>query len=328
MSWNVFVSRKIPQAGIEYLENAGLKVDVYPEDQVIPREELLRRISDYDALLSVLTEVVDDELLTMAEELKIVANYAVGYNNIDIPACTKRKIAVTNTPDVLTDTTADLTFTLMLSVAKRIIEGDNMVRTNNFKGWNPMLLLGSDVSGKTLGILGAGRIGSAMAVRAHGFNMQLLYHDTTRNGNIESNYQAKYVSLDELLNRSDFVTLHIPLNENTTHIINADRLKKMKNTAFLINTSRGPVIDEQALVSALKNKEIAGAGLDVFEDEPVLAPGLAELSNTVLLPHIGSATVETRDKMALMAADNIVNMAQNKIPPNILNKEIFNRRER
>jgi len=264
----------------------------------------------------------------MAEELKIVANYAVGYNNIDIPACTKRKIAVTNTPDVLTDTTADLTFTLMLSVAKRIIEGDNMVRTNNFKGWNPMLLLGSDVSGKTLGILGAGRIGSAMAVRAHGFNMQLLYHDTTRNGNIESNYQAKYVSLDELLNRSDFVTLHIPLNENTTHIINADRLKKMKNTAFLINTSRGPVIDEQALVSALKNKEIAGAGLDVFEDEPVLAPGLAELSNTVLLPHIGSATVETRDKMALMAADNIVNMAQNKIPPNILNKEIFNRRER
>lgn len=323
MNWRVFVSRKIPKAGIEFLENAGLKVDVYPEDRVIPREKLLSIIPDYDALLSVLTEVVDDELLTKATKLKIIANYAVGYNNIDVPACTKKKIAVTNTPDVLTDTTADLTFTLMLSVAKRIVEGDNMVRTNNFKGWNPMLLLGSDVSGKTLGILGAGRIGSAMAARANGFNMQILYHDTIRNGNIESKYQTKYVSFDELLNRSDFVSLHVPLNENTTHIINADRLRQMKNTAFLINTSRGPVIDEKALVSALKNKVIAGAGLDVFEEEPALTSGLAELSNTVLLPHIGSATVETRNKMALMAAENIVKMAQNKIPPNILNKEIF-----
>jgi glyoxylate reductase len=323
MSWRVFVSRKIPNAGIEYLENAGLKVDVYPEDRIIPREELLQRIPDYDALLSVLTEIVNNELLTNAKKLKIVANYAVGYNNIDVNACTKKKIAVTNTPDVLTDTTADLTFTLLLSVAKRIVEGDNMVRTDNFKGWNPMLLLGSDVSGKTLGILGAGRIGSAMAARAHGFNMQILYHDTTRNKKIESNYKAGYVSFDELLNLSDFVSLHVPLNKDTTHLINEKRLKQMKNTAFLINTSRGPVVDEQALVSALKNKEIAGAGLDVFENEPALAPGLAELPNTVLLPHIGSATVETRDKMALMAAKNIVNMAQNKIPPNILNKEIF-----
>jgi lactate dehydrogenase-like 2-hydroxyacid dehydrogenase len=293
---------------------------------VIPRNELLDRIQNYDALLSVLTEIVDDGLLNRAKKLKIVANYAVGYNNIDIPACTKKNIAVTNTPDVLTETTADLTFTLILSVAKRILEGDNMVRTNNFKGWHPMLLLGYDVSGKTLGILGAGRIGSAMAARAYGFRMQILYHDITKNPGMESKYQAKYVSLDELLKQSDFVTIHVPLNESTTHIISTDRLRQMKNTAFLINSSRGPVIDEKALVLALKNKVIAGAGLDVFEDEPALAPGLAELPNTVLLPHIGSATVETRDKMALMAAENIVNMSQNKIPANILNNEIFNRK--
>ena len=323
MSWKVFISRRIPEPGIRYLEEAGLEVEVYAKDQAIPRKELLEMIPLYDALLSVLTEQVDEKLLEKAGRLKIVANYAVGYNNIDIAACTQRGIAVTNTPEVLTAATADLAFTLILAVAKRIVEGDNMTRSGNFKGWGPLLLLGSDVSGKTLGIIGAGRIGSAVARRATGFDMKILYHDTKQNSELEKKGDAKFVSLDELLEKSDFISLHVPFNENTRHLINMNRLRQMKTGAYLINTSRGPVVDENALVTALKEKIIAGAGLDVFEEEPLLAPGLTELPNTVLLPHIASATVETRTKMALMAAENIISMAQGKIPPNILNKEIF-----
>jgi lactate dehydrogenase-like 2-hydroxyacid dehydrogenase len=323
MSWKVFVSRRIPEPGIRYLEDAGLEVEVYAKNQAIPRNELLEMIPLYDALLSVLTEQVDEELLEKAGRLKIVANYAVGYNNIDITACTQRGIAITNTPDVLTSATADLAFTLILAMAKRIVEGDNLTRRGLFKGWGPLLLLGADVSGKILGIIGAGRIGSAVARRATGFDMKILYHDTKQNRELEKKCDAKFVSLDELLDISDFISLHVPLNENTRHLINMNRLRQMKTGAYLINTSRGPVVDENALVTALREKIIAGAGLDVFEEEPLLAPGLTELPNTVLLPHIASATVETRTKMALMAAENIVNMAQGKIPPNILNKEIF-----
>jgi len=323
MSWKVFVSRRIPEPGIRYLEDAGLEVEVNAKDQAVPRKELLEMIPQYDALLSVLTETVDEELLEKAGKLKIVANYAVGYNNIDIAACTKRRIAVTNTPEVLTAATADLAFTLILAVAKRIVEGDNMTRSGNFKGWGPLLLLGSEVSGKTLGIIGAGRIGSAVARRATGFDMKILYHDTKQNNESEKKCDAKFVSLDELLEKSDFISLHVPLNENTRHLINMSRLRQMKPGAYLINTSRGPVVDENALVTALREKIIAGAGLDVFEEEPLLAQGLTELPNTVLLPHIASATVETRTKMALMAAENIISIAQGKIPLNILNKEIF-----
>ena len=323
MSWKVFVSRRIPEPSIRYLKDAGLEVEVYAKDQAVPRNELLEMIPLYDALLSVLTEQVDEELLEKAGRLKIVANYAVGYNNIDIAACTQRGIAVTNTPEVLTAATADLAFTLILAVAKRIVEGDNMTRSGNFKGWGPLLLLGSEVSGKTLGIIGAGRIGSTVAGRATGFDMKILYHDTKQNSELENKCDAKFVSLDELLEKSDFISLHVPLNENTRHLINMNRLRQMKTSAYLINASRGPVVDENALVTALKEKIIAGAGLDVFEGEPLLAPGLTNLPNTVLLPHIASATVETRTKMALMAAENIINMAQGKIPPNILNTEIF-----
>ncbi len=323
MSWKVFISRMIPDAGIEHLKNAGLKVDIYEKDHVIPRKELLHRIPEYDALLAVLTEQVDTELLDHTDKLKIVANYAVGYNNIDVQSCTNRKIAVTNTPGVLTETTADLTFTLMLTVAKRVVEGDTMIRSGKFDGWSPLMLLGADVFGKTLGIVGAGRIGSAMAARASGFNMNILYTDTKRNDDLELKYGAQFVSLDDLLSKSDFVTIHVPLNDKTHHLINSKRLKQMKSDAYFINTSRGPVVDENALVSALKENIIAGAGLDVFENEPRLAIGLAELPNTVLLPHIGSATVETRNKMAIIAAENIIKMSQGKIPPNILNKEIF-----
>ncbi|NOQ97860.1 MAG: D-glycerate dehydrogenase [Calditrichae bacterium] len=323
MRWKVFLSRRIPEPGIRYLKDAGLEVEVYAKDQAVTRQELLEMISQYDALLSLLTEQVDEELLEKAGKLKIVANYAVGYNNIDIAACTQRGIAVTNTPEVLTEATADLTFTLILAVAKRIVEGDDLTRRGLFKGWGPLLLLGADVSGKILGIVGVGRIGSAVARRATGFDMKILYHDTKQNNELEKKYEAKFVSLDELLEKSDFISLHVPLNENTRHMINMNRLRQMKTGAYLINTSRGPVVDENALVTALREKIIAGAGLDVFEEEPLLAPGLTELPNTVLLPHIASATVETRTKMALMAAENIVSMAQGKIPPNILNKEIF-----
>ena len=323
MSWRVFVSRMIPEAGIEHLKRAGMHVDVYSRDHAVPRKEFFTRAAGCDALLTVLTEQIDSELLSHAVRLKIVANYAVGYNNIDIAACTTQKIAVTNTPDVLTETTADLTFGLIISVAKRIAEGDQMIRNGRFSGWSPLLLLGSDVSGKILGIIGAGRIGSAVAARARGFNMQILYHDTKQNMDIETSYGAKMVPLDDLLGKSDFISIHVPLSEKTRHLINAQKLLLMKKTAYLINTSRGPVIDEAALVSALKERRIAGAGLDVFENEPRLAPGLSDLSNTVLLPHIGSATVETRTRMAMMAAENIIEMAQGKIPANIVNKEIF-----
>jgi glyoxylate reductase len=323
MSWRVFISRRIPEAGIKYLRKAGHKVDIYPQEQAIPRRELLETIHQYDALLPVLTEQIDEELLGRAKRLKIVANYAVGYNNIDVAACTSKNIAVTNTPDVLTEATADLTFGLLLGVAKRMIEGDNLTRSGKFAGWGPLMLLGSDVSRKTLGVIGAGRIGSAVIQRAGGFDMKILYTDTQPRPDIEDKFNAKFVSLDELLNESDFVTIHVPLSRETYHLIDANRLNQMKESAYLINTSRGPVVDERALLNALKEKRIAGAGLDVYENEPALAPGLARLTNTVLLPHIASATVETRNKMALMAAENIIKMAQGEIPPNLVNKDLY-----
>ncbi len=323
MNWKVLVSRIIPESGIESLKHAGFDVDVYTEDRPIPRKELIRKIPAYDALLAVLTEKVDRELLDVAGNLKIVANYAVGYNNIDVEACSQNHVAVTNTPGVLTESTADLTFTLILAVAKRIVEGDRLTRSGHFKGWSPLLLLGSDITGKTLGIIGAGRIGTAVAARAAGFDMPVLYHDTKNNEILDTRYKARLVSMDELLSHSDFISIHVPLTGKTNHMISTEEFAKMKPQAYLINTARGPIVDENALVQALRNKQIAGAALDVFENEPRLADGLAQFSNTVLVPHIGSATVETRTKMALMAAENIIKMSQGKMPPNILNREIF-----
>ncbi|MCS7150817.1 MAG: D-glycerate dehydrogenase [Endomicrobia bacterium] len=320
----VLVTRQLPQPAIDLLKQY-FEVDLYTENRVIPREELLRRVEDKDGLLCLLTDNIDAELMDKAKNLKIVANYAVGYNNIDVAEATKRKIPVTNTPGVLTETTADLAFALLMSVARRIVESDKFLREGKFKGWAPMLFLGNDIYGKTLGIIGFGRIGQAVAKRGLGFDMKILYYDTNRvSVEIEQKYNATFKSLDELLKESDFISIHVPLVKETYHLISDREFSLMKPTAYLINTSRGPVVDEKALVRALKDKKIAGAALDVFEKEPEVEPELIDMPNTVLVPHIGSATIETRTKMALMAAENIIAvLVHNKVPPNIVNPEIY-----
>jgi glyoxylate reductase len=322
MKRRIYVTRRIPQPGIDMLAER-FEVEIYQEDRAIPRDLLLEKAKEADALLTLLTEKVDAELMDVASKLKIVANYAVGYDNIDVREATRRGIAVTNTPEVLTNTTADMAWALMFAVARRVVEGDKFVRAGKFKGWGPMLLLGNDVYGKTLGVVGTGRIGTAVARRAIGFNMKVLYYDVVPNETLEREVGAKKVELDELLRESDFVTLHVPLLPSTHHLIGERELKLMKRTAYLINTSRGPVVDERALVEALRNGEIAGAGLDVFENEPELTPGLAELDNVVLTPHTASASVETRARMATLAAENIIAFFEGKRPPTIVNPEVL-----
>lgn len=323
MRRKVYITRMLPQPAIDMLKER-FDVEIYPEDRAIPREVLMEKVRGVDALLPLLTDRIDAEVMDAAGgSLRIIANYAVGYDNIDVEAATKRRIAVTNTPGVLTETTADLAWALMFAVARRIVESDRFTREGKFKGWGPMMFLGGDVYGKTLGVVGAGRIGTAVAMRAKGFNMRVLYTDVVRNEKIEREVGARKVELEELLRESDFVTLHVPLTPSTHHLIGERELKMMKKTAYLINTSRGPVVDEKALVEALRSGEIAGAGLDVYENEPELTPGLAELDNVVLTPHIGSASVETRTRMATLAAENIIALFEGKRPPTIVNPEVL-----
>ena len=281
------------------------------------RDELLGRLKDKDALVCLLTERVADDVLRAAPKLRIVANVAVGYDNVDVPACSKRGVAVTNTPGVLDETTADFAWALMMAVARRLVEADQYVRAGNWKGWDFDQFCGTDVWGKTVGIVGFGRIGRAVARRAAGFGMKVIYNSRTRAAeDIEKELHAEYRDLNALLAEADFVTLHVPLNGDTRQMFDAPKLFRMKPTAFLINTSRGPVVDEAALVHALESRKIAGAGLDVFEQEPFVHPGLKR-PNVVLAPHLGSASNETRGKMALVAAQNIVALFQGQRPPNI-----------
>jgi glyoxylate reductase len=287
------------------------------------RDEFLGRLKDKDALVCLLTERVADDVLRAAPKLRIVANVAVGYDNVDVPACTKRGVAVTNTPGVLDETTADFAWALMMAVARRLVEADQYVRAGNWKGWDFDQFCGTDVWGKTVGIVGFGRIGRAVARRAAGFGMKVIYNSRTRAAeDIEKELHAEYRDLNALLAEADFVTLHVPLNGDTRQMFDAPKLFRMKPTAFLINTSRGPVVDEAALVHALESRKIAGAGLDVFEQEPFVHPGLKRL-NVVLAPHLGSASNETRGKMALVAAQNIVALFQGQRPPNMLNPEVI-----
>ncbi len=320
MNSNVLVTRRIPDESIGMLEAAFGVVDVNPHDRAMTREEFLAAARDRDGLLCLLTEDIDDEVLDLSPGLKGVAIYAVGYNNIDVGACTRRGIPVTNTPDVLTDTTADVAWALMFAAARRVAEGDRYVREGRFSGWGPLLMLGSDVTGATLGILGAGRIGTATARRAAGFSMPIVYASRRRSEAIER-LGARYLPLDDLLRESDFVSLHVPLTPETTHLISERELDLMKSTAYLINTTRGPVVDEKALVRALRDGVIAGAGLDVFEREPELEPGLADLENVVMLPHVGSGTVATRIRMGNTAAANLIAMVNGADPPNCVNPE-------
>jgi glyoxylate reductase len=303
--------------------NADCEVEYWQEPERIPRGELLRRVRDKEALVCLLTERVDEELLTSAPKLRIAANVAVGYDNIDVAACTKRGVAATNTPGVLDETTADFAWTLLMAVARRLGEGEALARSGNWKGWDLDQLVGTDVWGKTLGIVGFGRIGRAMARRASGFQMKVIYTDAVRAPEeTERELQAEFRDMDALLSESDFISLHVPLLPETRGLFNAAKFSRMKRSAFLINTARGAVVDESALVRALEAGEIAGAALDVFEKEPEIHPGLKR-KNVVLAPHIASASIETRTKMACMAAENVTALLAGRRPANLLNPEVL-----
>jgi glyoxylate reductase len=299
------------------------EVEYWSDAERPPRAEVLRRVADKDGLICLLTEKIDDELLAAGPRLRTVANIAVGFDNIDLDACTHRGVAVSNTPGVLDDTTADFAWTLLMAVARRLIEGDALCRSGQWKGWNLDQLVGADIWGKTLGILGFGRIGRAVARRASGFGMRIIYNDAVRApAEIEGELRAEYMERDAVLREADFVSLHVPLLPATRGLIGARELGLMKPTAFLINTSRGPVVQEAALVAALERRQIAGAALDVFEREPQIGHGLLR-PNVVLAPHLASASVETRTRMAMMAAENTIAFFEGRRPPNILNPDVW-----
>lgn len=317
---NIFITRKIPGLGVEMLREEGYEVDVSAKDGVLTREELISalRAKEYDAVLCLLTDAIDAEIFDAAPKAKIFANYAVGFNNIDLAEARKRGIVITNTPDVLTDTVAEFTFTLLLAIAKRVAEADVFMRGGKYTGWAPELLLGTDLKGKTLGLLGAGRIGSRVAyMAARGLDMKVVYYDVKQNEQIEKETGAVFrASVEEVLKEADAVTIHVPLLDSTKHLINKERLAMMKSSAYLINTSRGQVVDEAALADALKNAVIRGAAIDVFEAEPKMEAGLAELPNVIVTPHIASATEGTRGAMGELAAKNIIAVLEGKEAPN------------
>jgi len=318
----VFATHRLFDPARKLLEE-NCDVEYWEKPERPPREEVLRRVQNKEGLICLLTEKVNDELLQAALELKIAANVAVGFDNIDVAACTKRGVVATNTPGVLDETTADFAWTLLMAVARRLGEGDALVRSGKWKGWDLDQLVGTDVWGKTLGIVGFGRIGKAMARRASGFRMKVIYTDAVRaTAEAESELRAEYRDMNALLAESDFISIHTPLLPETRGLFNATKFERMKQTAFLINTSRGPVVDEAALVEALENGNIAGAALDVFEKEPALHPGLNR-SNVLLAPHIASASLETRTKMACMAVENVVATFEGRRPANILNPEVL-----
>lgn len=304
------------------LREKGYELVVSPHDRVLKKDEIIAELKNgYDAMLCLLTDKIDADVMDAGlPQLKIIANYAVGFDNIGLKAAAERNLVVTNTPGVLTETVAEHTFALLLSVAHRIPESDRFTRAGKYVGWGPMLLLGTDVSGKSLGVVGLGRIGSRVAHHAaKGFGMKVLYHDPKPNPDFEKEYGAIYKEkLEDLLAESDFVSIHVPLMDSTRHLINAERLGHMKKTAYLINTSRGPIVDEAALQQALKKSVIKGAAIDVYENEPKLTSGLAELDNVVLTPHTASATEETRAKMAELAAKNIIEFLEGRTPPNVV----------
>ena len=316
---SVYVSRPLPAPGTEPLVAAGVDVEQQPFDRPPTRDELVTGLQGKQALLCLLTERVDADLLDRAPELRVVANLAVGYDNVDIAAATAHGVVVTNTPDVLTDATADLTWALILSAARRVVEGDALVRGGRWTGWSPTQLLGASLTGKTLGIFGMGKIGAAVARRARGFSMSVVYTNRRRNEPVEAELGARAVPFEELLDQSDVLTLHAPSTTETHHVIDATALSRLRPGAIVVNTARGPLIDEAALVSTLRSGRIAAAGLDVFEREPQLAPGLAELRNVVLLPHLGSATAEARAAMVELCCRNILAVLAGQPPITPLN---------
>jgi glyoxylate reductase len=317
----VLVTKRIYPEAIEYLRQRA-EVDYVDTDDGLSEEELAERIAGKQGVVSQLTDKFTSDVIARLNGVRILANVAVGYDNIDIPAATRRGILVTHTPDVLTDTTADFAFALLLAAARRVVEGHHYVHSGQWTKWRIDLLVGQDVHHRTMGIFGMGRIGQAVARRAAGFSMRILYHDAVRAPeHLEKELRLEYAGAERLLRESDFVSLHVPLLPETRHMIGASQLRMMKRTAILVNTSRGPVVDEAALAEALGRKVIAGAGIDVFEREPHVHPALLKLENVVLAPHIASASVDTRRKMSMMAAESAVAAIENRRPANLLNPE-------
>jgi len=319
---SVFVTRALPGGDALPRLAAVAEVEVWPEESPPPHDEIVRRAADADALLTMLSDRIDAAVLDAGTRLRVVANMAVGYDNVDVSAATSRGILVTNTPGVLTETTADLAWALLLAAARRVAEGDRLTRTGGWKAWHPSFLLGHDVHAATLGIVGLGQIGRAVARRARGFDMRLLYHSRTRRPDAEAELGLEFVELEQLLKESDFVSLHVFLSPQTRHLIGERELALMKPTAILVNTTRGPVVDQRALYRALKDRRIAAAGLDVAEEEPIpLDDPLLTLDNVTITPHVGSASVATRGKMAAMAVENVLAVLRGEQPPNCVNPE-------
>lgn len=320
--FKVYVTRLIPEAGLALLRER-FDVAVNPDDRPLTRSELLTNIAEADGVLCLLTDKIDAEVFNTAKKARGFANYAVGYDNMDVAEATKRKIPLSNTPDVLTNATAEMAWALLFSAARRVVESDRIMRSGAWKGWGPLQFIGQDVTGATLGIIGAGRIGRAFAMKSRGFDMNVVYTDEYPCTELEEKLGARKVNLEELLSTSDFISIHVPLMPSTRHLIDEKALRMMKPTAVLINTSRGPVIDENALVKALKEGIIAAAGLDVYENEPKAAEGLAELPNVVMTPHTASATFDSRNGMAVKAATNLIAMIEGRRPPDCINPQIY-----
>ena len=319
----VYVTRKVYDEGINLLKEYA-DVEVYEGEGGIPRDLLLEKVADADGLLCLLSDKIDAEVINAGKNLKVISNYAVGYNNIDIKTAAEKGIYVTNTPGVLTDTTADLAFALLMSVARRTVEADKYVRRGDWKiAWGPKMYTGGDVWGKTLGIIGCGRIGQAMARRGLGFNMRVIYNSRSRKPELEKEMDVEWGSVEKILKECDFVSFHVPLTPETDGMIGAEQLAMMKSTAYIINTARGPVIDEKALYEALRDGKLAGAGLDVFHQEPVnMDNPLLTLDNVVVAPHMGSASVETRTEMSVMNAKDIMAVLKGEYPVNLTNPEV------
>lgn len=322
----IFVTRQIPGSTLAKLKGVG-EIIVSPNDRPITLEELVSGVAGADALLCLLTDHIDGKVMDQAPALKVISNYAVGFDNVDVAAATERGIVVTNTPsDEISEAVAEFTWALILALSRRVIEGDEFGRKGAYRGWEPDLFLGRDVNRKTLGIVGLGRIGTMVARRAKGFNMKVVYNKRERDEKAEQELGVEYLDLDSLLRQSDYVTLHVPLTDETRHMINETSLSKMKPTAYLINTARGGIVDEHALVLALKSGKIAGAALDVHENEPEMNPEMLLMENVILTPHMASATLEVREKMTQQAVEAIIKTLKGEKPENLVNPEIWDKR--
>ncbi len=320
---DIFVTRKIPEVGIQKLRERH-DVEVSKKSRNLTKEELIEGVKEKDAVLCLLTDTIDEDIIDAGKDLKVISNYAVGYDNIEVECATERGIAVTNTPGVLTEATAEIAWTLIMAVSRNVVPGDKFVRQDRFEGWDPTLMIGHELHGKTLGIVGMGNIGSKVAEMSQGFDMDVIYYNRSRNEEMEEKMGARYVELNELVSRSDFVSIHVPLTDETEGMIGKEELEMMDENSYLINTARGEVVDEDTLVETLKEGSIAGAGIDVYANEPHGAnPDYYDLDNVVLTPHLGSASHRAREGMALMAAENILSILEGKEPENIVNPEVL-----